>query len=206
MPAIFLAFLITDWLQQWPTINGERPFTLPFGPGNWCHPLVTMHHMNSEEISSFWDFERRRLPNATQPLLLKDVFVEFVYPKLQAKREDWDNLSDDVFYLDRNATDRTWEGSKLDRVKDPADMNALEKQAHLSFEHCKAACASLDERCFQFRYTDKTCSMSRAFKMGRPVKKDAEKEKRMVSGWDMEKISQWIDKQGECGEIKWPLT
>jgi hypothetical protein len=46
--------------QAWPMFNGEKPSTLPFGPGHWCEPILTMHHMNAEEISSVWQFEQTR--------------------------------------------------------------------------------------------------------------------------------------------------
>jgi hypothetical protein len=46
--------------QAHPMFNGEKPNTLPFGPTHWCQPLFTMHHMNSEEISSVWQYEQTR--------------------------------------------------------------------------------------------------------------------------------------------------
>ena len=46
----------------WPMINGEKPNTLPFGPQHWCQPVMTMHHMTPEEVSTFWQYEQQR-PN-----------------------------------------------------------------------------------------------------------------------------------------------
>lgn len=46
--------------QTWPMFNGEKPSTLPYGPGHWCEPIFTMHHMNAEEISNVWQFEQTR--------------------------------------------------------------------------------------------------------------------------------------------------
>lgn len=46
--------------QAHPMFNGEKPNTLPFGSSHWCQPLFTMHHMNSEEISSVWQYEQTR--------------------------------------------------------------------------------------------------------------------------------------------------
>lgn len=46
----------------WPMINGEKPNTLPFGTQHWCHPVMTMHHMTPEEVSTFWQYEQQR-PN-----------------------------------------------------------------------------------------------------------------------------------------------
>jgi hypothetical protein len=51
--------------QAWPMINGEKTNTLPYGPGQWCEPIITMHHMHSEEISSVWQFEQTRKLNVS---------------------------------------------------------------------------------------------------------------------------------------------
>lgn len=50
----------TNLSNVWPMFNGEKPSTLPYGPGHWCEPLLTMHHMNAEEISMVWQFEQTR--------------------------------------------------------------------------------------------------------------------------------------------------
>ncbi len=44
----------------WPTVNGEKPATLPFGPNEWCHPIVTMHHVTPAEMAEIDTFERQR--------------------------------------------------------------------------------------------------------------------------------------------------
>jgi hypothetical protein len=43
-----------------PMINGEKPRRYPFGPKYWCQPLVTMHHMEGEELNDMWQFELKR--------------------------------------------------------------------------------------------------------------------------------------------------
>jgi hypothetical protein len=49
-----------------PMFNGEKPSTLPYGPGHWCEPIFTMHHMNSEEISNVWQYEQTRKSNVRE--------------------------------------------------------------------------------------------------------------------------------------------
>ena len=44
----------------WPMINGEKPITLPFGEKHWCRPVMTMHHLTPEEVSTFWQYEQNR--------------------------------------------------------------------------------------------------------------------------------------------------
>ncbi|KAH6637275.1 hypothetical protein F5144DRAFT_592195 [Chaetomium tenue] len=190
--------------QMWPTINGEKPATLPFGPSHWCHPVVTMHHMNSEEINSFWHFERKQTRKQTKrPLLLRDIYDEFLAPHLNETRADWDNLADNRFYLD---PERKWSDWQLKRTKKAEEYNEQEKNAHKSFEDCGAACKSLGAGdCFRYKYVDGACSISNAFIMGKPVKPADDDKDRTMSGWDMDKIKAWVAEQPPCSDdVKWP--
>jgi hypothetical protein len=165
-----------------------------------------MHHMNSEEVNTFWAFDRKRSkekPN--EPLLIRDIYREYLAPALQGKRLDWDNFSNDRYYLDLEDKDRNWEDWKVKRMKKRDKYNEFETRAHKSYDDCLAACKSLDhDECFQFQYTDGQCSFSKAFKMGKPVKKEKDAKKRLASGWDVAKINAWINKQGNCNNVKWP--
>ncbi|KAI0012692.1 glycosyltransferase family 31 protein [Xylariaceae sp. FL0662B] len=129
--------------QTWPMINGEKPSTLPYGPGHWCEPILTMHHMNAEEISSVWQFEQTRKTDRT--LLIRDIYDGLIKPKMQVSRENWDNLSDDVCYLnpDPEAQERADEQSRT-RQKKENEMNEVEKEAWRSWENCAKVCASED--------------------------------------------------------------
>ncbi|GAP93393.2 putative glycosyltransferase family 31 protein [Rosellinia necatrix] len=75
--------------HTWPMINGEKPTTLPYGQNHWCEPILTMHHMDSEEISTVWQFEQTRKTNGI--LLIRDLYDSLIAPKMQRTREDWDN-------------------------------------------------------------------------------------------------------------------
>ena len=57
-----------------PMINGDKPRSLPFGPTQWCQPLITMHHMSPEEINDMWQFEQQR----TLPLVSRAVFIRIL--------------------------------------------------------------------------------------------------------------------------------
>jgi hypothetical protein len=46
---------------SWPTTSGESPVTLPFGKDLWCEPVVTMHHVDSHEMSQIMNFENSRI-------------------------------------------------------------------------------------------------------------------------------------------------
>lgn len=55
-----------EFSKVWPMLQAEKPSALPFGPGpdngvrHWCQPIVTMHHITSDEASRLWEFEGKR--------------------------------------------------------------------------------------------------------------------------------------------------
>lgn len=162
--------------------------------------------MNSEEISSFWEFERRRYRTNQKPLVFSEVYDEFVGSKLQNTREDWDNGSDDWFYIDFDSEDQSWEEWRVNRAVEEDKKSEPEKTAHLSWEDCRAACLEHDE-CFQFSWHNECCAMHRSFKLGKPVKKDKEENMRTMSGWHLDKIQAWIDENGDCSDrVEWPAV
>lgn len=191
-------------LKQWPLSNGEKPFTVPFGPNTWCHPVGMMHHMNSEEISTFWEFERRRYRADQTPLLFRDVYEALLGPQLRATRDDWDNASGDWFYLDRGAAGRDWEQWRVDRAARDEDKTEAGRAAHESAEACRAACLEHAE-CLQYLWHDECCAMSRNVRLGKPVRRAKEDGKRKMSGWNVDRIKQWIAANSDCEErIGWP--
>jgi hypothetical protein len=172
-----------------------------------------MHHLNAEELNTVWHFERRALaqsPNHHRPLTLtmKDIYSAFLAPHLNATRSDWDNLADNRYYLDQSNPNKEWEEWKLQKMKKESEYNDHEKEAHKSSEHCAAACRSLPvEECFSWRYQEGECVTGNAFALGRPVKRvkgPGVAGKRVVSGWEVERIRGWIGKQGSCGKVRWP--
>ncbi|PKS05588.1 hypothetical protein jhhlp_008106 [Lomentospora prolificans] len=198
----------------WPTINGEKPYTLPYGDSHWCHPITTMHHMSAEEISSFWEYETLRYDEALkatapgskfnpEPVLIKEIFDEFFTSRLVARRNDWDNSADERFYLDPKAKD--WPDWQLNRAYDEEKKSETEKKAHLSFDNCKKACEET-KKCFQFSYKEGVCGFSFSMRLGKPTpaKKNTKKEDRIHSGWDVPKIKEWADKHKTCQQIHWP--
>ncbi|KAK6214242.1 hypothetical protein LQW54_004669 [Pestalotiopsis sp. IQ-011] len=129
--------------QTWPMFNGEKPSTLPFGPGQWCEPILTMHHMNAEEISGVWQFEQTRKTDRT--LLIKDLYQGLIAPKMQVQRKDWDNLSDDVCYINPDASAQARaDGHEKGRQKNKDELTAVEKEAWKSPDHCARVCEDED--------------------------------------------------------------
>ncbi|KAI8958877.1 glycosyltransferase family 31 protein [Daldinia sp. FL1419] len=178
--------------QAWPTINGEKPYSIPYGPREWCQPV---------------DFEQRfyRSQGMLRPVMrFKDIYQEFVAQKLMARRDDWDNLSEDVRYVDPDPAEQypKWQRDSTEKLNRHI-RTGIELTAHKSFEHCRELCDNKRD-CFQFSYHDRTCAYNKSFRFGKPAPKAVEEEERWVSGWKIDRIQAWVKSQDECGEPIWP--
>ncbi|KAI2463836.1 glycosyltransferase family 31 protein [Annulohypoxylon bovei var. microspora] len=179
----------------WPTINGEKPFTIPYGPREWCQPLK---------------FEKRfyESQGTSQPTLrFKDIYHEFVAPKLKSRRGDWDNMSEDVVYLDPGHGERylPWQKEKdrLKKLQYQLHVPAIEMNAYKSYEDCRKLCKAVNN-CFQFSYHAGACIYNKSFKLGKPTLKADKEEDKWISGWNVERIRAWVEEQGQCDDPVWP--
>ncbi|KAI1759079.1 glycosyltransferase family 31 protein [Hypoxylon sp. FL1150] len=175
----------------WPTINGEKPYTIPYGPREWCQPL---------------EFEKRFFESSDLPrpaLRIKDIYHAFVEPKLSVQRDDWDNLSGDVLYLDPDVKHEKWQEDRARKLNQQMRVPPVEMDAHKSFYHCRRLCDTVPS-CFQFSFHDGICAYSNSFALGKPVEKKDKEEQRWVSGWNVNRIREWVAKQGDCKEPVWP--
>lgn len=160
-----------------------------------------MSHLGSEEMSALYAFERER--NFASPIRIRDLYHHFVAPQLVPIRPDWDNLSDDVFYL--NMSENTYDHYQLHKAK-LEGLSPLEKLAHLRFDSCQRAC-QVDSACLQYRYHDGVCGFSWTIKHGLPEPKASQVSDRWMSGWDVDKIQGWVQEHDHCDDaIKWPLV
>lgn len=105
----------------------------------WCYPPITYHHMRSDDIWDLWVFYQARRQREPSTLLHRDVFVEFIVPKLASRVNNWDNLCTD---------------------SQPRDQESLEK--------CRMVCEA-HSMCMQYSYTDGKCSISSEVKYGIPA-------------------------------------
>ncbi|KHN94099.1 uncharacterized protein MAM_08029 [Metarhizium album ARSEF 1941] len=187
--------------NMWPVINEFKPRTFSYYDGQWCQPLITLHHVNGEEINDLYAFERKQ--QFAKSITIKDVYDRFVANHLRESRSDWDNGSEDVYYLDREA--KSYGESELDKAK-TGDLSAQEREAHKSSAGCKEACYS-QEDCFQWRHRDGICGLAYGkIRLGDAVKGDGDEVTRSSSGWHMERINKWVDEQGSCHETyEWPV-
>ncbi|CAJ2512083.1 Uu.00g077080.m01.CDS01 [Anthostomella pinea] len=132
-------------------------------------------------------------------MVFKDIYEEFVAAKLQPKRQNWDNLSDDVFYVDpETAHDK----SQLKHAKQTG-LTSVEKAAYKSFLDCRKMCDEIKD-CFQFSYHDGICAYHKSFLLGKPRKPEDKKNQGWTSGWAVDKIHSWVQEHSECKEPVWP--
>ncbi|KAI1439018.1 hypothetical protein GGR50DRAFT_685077 [Xylaria sp. CBS 124048] len=103
----------------YPTLSNEDPADTNFdsdfsGPEKhpWCYYAASYHHLPSAEYQTFYNFEHNWYETNQTLLRHKDVFFNYVLPRIASEREDWDNHSED------------------------------EKTAESSFKACRRACES----------------------------------------------------------------
>lgn len=114
-----------------------------------------------------------------KPLLLRDLYAGMVASDIIAERDEWYNLSDDLMYRAP--------GVNGDRQKPNEDMSSIEKEAYMSFEHCRRACEEQDG-CYQFVYSDQLCGFSYSYRLGRKRLRDPSGAS-YKSGWLLYKIA-----------------
>jgi hypothetical protein len=103
------------------TKNDKRPS---------CYAPITYHHMRPIDFQKLWAFERDRQRAGKTELLHRDMFKEYIIPRLVARVEDWDNFSMDT-----------------------------ETAGSGPFEWCQTICEA-KVNCLQFSYAARQCSAS----------------------------------------------
>lgn len=198
MVAIALAEAHVEFYSAFPLLQGETPATLDWTKRHWCAPVVSWHHMSPNEIDILWNFQQAwTKKNGWQtPYLIKNAFSEFVSPRLSPSRSNWDNLSQD-HKITRPADDEALgEGTAWYKLSD-ADKNST-----LSFDYCKATCASYAD-CLQWRYKTGECALSKVIKLGRRVTGENAESK---SGWFVERIEKLTRSWEPCEEPSWSFN
>ncbi|EPE35713.1 hypothetical protein GLAREA_05050 [Glarea lozoyensis ATCC 20868] len=167
----------------WPLMSGERPESLPFGPGSgeyWCKPALTFHHVSVAGMKRFSDFEEAWWDRTKMPLRHADVLKELWLRDMTERRENWDNLAADK-----------GEFGKTGGVKKVA----------ATFEECKSACEG-DEDCFQFSWHGGKCFVGRSVRFGEERIPDEGGE--WTSGWSLTRLESWMGRQEGCDGVEWP--
>ena len=87
-----------EFYSSWPLMQGERPSTLDYTKRHWCAPAISWHHTNGETLDAIWSVQTKWTAKHgwDKPFLYRDAFESFVMPHVEAKKEKWDNLSQDT--------------------------------------------------------------------------------------------------------------
>ncbi|KAF2638371.1 hypothetical protein P280DRAFT_404905 [Massarina eburnea CBS 473.64] len=174
--------------RAFPHFQADSPATMDpttnkIDRNAWCFPVITYHHVSPTEIENLWRFEQAWFSKHDVLLRHRDIFKDYVYPKIGASVANWDNMSADKEY---NAHDHS-------SSKDPFESNAWK-----SFQHCHAMCESKKD-CVQFAYDSGSCSISNAFRLGY-----AKPTERVQSGWMTDRVDDlFLRMEGKCGITDW---
>ncbi|KAI1082459.1 glycosyltransferase family 31 protein [Whalleya microplaca] len=174
----------------------------------WCYAPLTFHHMSQAEFSRVWRFEqqwhRRNRGKAT--LRFRDVFKSLIGPRLRSERSKWDNMS--------RGTDYNGEALAKLSGEERSTLTLTEREAHVSFDHCRAVCES-KPTCIQFSHAPGKCSISDELRLGHATDEQcleysnaaggciksgvakeedpANSEDNLVrSGWMMDRVSDYV--------------
>ncbi|KAH7070091.1 hypothetical protein FB567DRAFT_539855 [Paraphoma chrysanthemicola] len=87
-----------EFYSSWPLMQGEQPASLDYTKKHWCAPAVSWHHISADVLQDiFLDQKNWTAKHGwDKPYLFRDAFESFVQPHLAAKKEKWDNLSQDT--------------------------------------------------------------------------------------------------------------
>lgn len=209
-----------------PQFSGDKPMSLPIGAGIWCKPVITQHHLRSEEVQSLWMLEKDFYANATSSgnephLRFSHLFRNLLSGvKFPDRRDMWDNLSNDnLFTLKAPRT----KAQATQHPSSETDEPLVETDPNTSPETCATACQALPT-CFQWSHlkfsTEEDngkrggggiCYLSSVFRFGnqRPEEKwvdekNVTNEHVWSSGWKTEAIEAWLENAPEdCGKVEW---
>lgn len=153
----------------WPHLEGNAISSLDFNDTQnertpWCYAPITYHHLRSWEIEEFYAFEQDWRRRNTTTLLYKDVFREFILPKLGAEIEDWDNLSQET-----------------EPLEDPIETESVEQ--------CLEVCTAKPD-CLQYSYLEGDCFIATRVRHGQDPKAG---EEAIRSGWMVDRVTRFAD-------------
>ncbi|KAG9950961.1 carboxylesterase family protein-like protein, partial [Aureobasidium melanogenum] len=94
--------------DAWPVMQGDYPGLVAYARPDgrpiadpkkrvWCYPTVSYHHVSPDMIDDLWSYEQHWLdqkPEETRFLRHKDIFKQYILPRMSADLSDWDNESD----------------------------------------------------------------------------------------------------------------
>jgi hypothetical protein len=176
---VFHAELGVRLKNMYPTFSGEEPQWKWISEDNWCTPLLSLHHINSETMSSLWHWERCGLSAARERPITFSTLLAWGLPASVADgfttKSQWDNGAD--------------------------IQQAENSSTHASSETCFQTCKS-HPHCIQASYAKEVCRFAERLRIGHAVGEEFE------SFWDTIKMERLGWQPGaaalsSCNETKW---
>lgn len=180
-----------EMTSYWPMLNGHNWVDVPYGWGQWCHPLVTLHHMKPEDLTHMMEIELSREDPAA-PFLMEDLFNATVGQELPTERRDWDVKDDEILT-------RWNEYDDQERFEAGTWRDDVQQNSYSSKESCQRACEERAD-CVQWSYRGYKCGMGRVFRLGKPTPPAGSKQ--FFTGWIPSRIDQ-LREDTPCKGPKW---
>ncbi|KAI1323474.1 hypothetical protein F5Y16DRAFT_343851 [Xylariaceae sp. FL0255] len=87
---------------SFPTLVNEDPAGLDFDSNfsgeqrkPWCYYAASFHHMTPADVHDFYEFEQNWYRSNTTLMRHKDIFWNYVFPRMASQVSDWDNHCED---------------------------------------------------------------------------------------------------------------
>ncbi|KAF2818742.1 hypothetical protein CC86DRAFT_375612 [Ophiobolus disseminans] len=151
-----------------PMFNGAETYSIRFNAEQWCEAIITLHHMNDEDLTDLQKWEQSR-PYPERPLTFEELFT-VIEPHLDEKTDDWSNMSEDVTY---------------DKGSGPAK----------SFDACYKACLK-DAKCMQFEHSGIECRLGHSIRLGQYHAPKG--SRKWTSAWMRTRIDAFKKAQSPC--------
>lgn len=191
-----------DILRAWPLMQNNTPATLEYTDQNWCHSVVSFHHMSPSQVSALWEFEQSWIGQGEDlkrapPIKHADVFAEFVAPHLTKSRSYWDNMS----------------GDNILNANPSRHMSVNETRATQTPDGCRLYCESHDA-CLQWRFQSRICAMGNNVRLGYEQDRRSWVQPKtlhgktrggrdvVTSGWILDRVEKTTRDLGSC-EARW---
>ncbi|KAH9836417.1 glycosyltransferase family 31 protein [Teratosphaeria destructans] len=84
----------------WPIFQSDDIGDMNYGRTDnqhrlWCHPTVAYHHLAPPVVQDLWEFEQAWMQGSASAVLRhKDIFAQYILPRVAEPRENWDNHCD----------------------------------------------------------------------------------------------------------------
>ncbi|KAF2825232.1 hypothetical protein CC86DRAFT_370973 [Ophiobolus disseminans] len=222
-----------EFYSSWPLMQSEQPSTLDYTEKHWCAPAISWHHTSASMLESIWTVQTNWTAKHgwDKPYLYRDAFDSFVTPHLEAKKADWDNLSQDTKIIApqgrqqqlKDEEDRSKKHNQdgADAAGVPPSMRSLfshredDKPKEIDWDklaetfkdaadtpaHCAKACQDIED-CLQWRYKALGDGECHLGKVLRLGRRTTEKDEKWSSGWMVERVGKVVEGWA-CKEVKW---